>query len=150
MEQIVGILRSLGINQTLFIQIPIFLTILLFLWLFVFKPYFQAYLSRQGQTTGNQDEADALIARTRELERTYQDKARDLSQDIRSVFDREKIEAQQEHERILLASKDAAKVFLDNAKSKIQEEYNRSREELLKESPEIGRAITAQLLSRNN
>jgi F0F1-type ATP synthase membrane subunit b/b' len=149
MEALSGIVRSLGIDYTLFIQLPIFLIVLFSLWFILFKPYFEASLQRRAQTTGNQDEAESISAKTRELETLYQRKARGSNMDIKALYDRERLEAQQEHERILLESKDRARVFLENAKTRVQEEYNRAREELLKESPALGKTIANRLLSKD-
>lgn len=149
MEALSGIIRSLGIDYTLFIQLPIFLVILFSLWFIVFKPYFETHLERLSQTTGNQDEAEALIAKTRELETIYQRKARGANLDIKTIFDREKLEAHQEQERLLIEAKEKSRLFIENAKTRVQEEYNRAREELLKESPSLGKAIASRLLSKD-
>lgn len=148
MEALTGIIRDLGVDYTLFIQLPIFLVILITLWFVLFKPYFAAYEERQNQTIGSQDEADALVAKTRELEIIYQRKARGANMDVKAIFDKERIEGQQEHERILLDAKDRARVITDTSKTRVQEEYNRAREELLKESSGIGKAIASRLLSK--
>ena len=148
MDAVLGILPALGVNNTIAYQFIIFMAVLLFLWHFTFKPYFEAYNQRQSQTTGNQEEAEQIAAKTRELENIYQRQARGLNTDIKSVFDKRRLEAQKEHEKLVVEAKDKAKEILDGARSTIEGEYNRAREELLKESPTIGKSIASRLISK--
>lgn len=150
MEALTGIVQALGINSTLFVQLGLFLVVLLFLWGVVFNPYFAAFNERQSQTLGNQDEAESLAAKTRELEAIYQRKARGANMDIKSIFDKQRLSAQEEHERILLEAKDRSRNLIDSAKTQVQEEYNRAREELLKESGNFGREIADRLVAKEN
>ena len=143
------ILGGLGVDYTIWYQLGLFIFVLVFLGKFTFEPYLDAFNERATMTTGNQDEAQEIAAKTRELETVYQRQARGLNTDIKSVFDKRRLEAQKEHERIVVDAKDKAKGILDTARSQIQDEYNRAREELLKESPVIGKSIAARLLSKD-
>ena len=147
-NEIGGIFGGLGVDSTIWVQLGLFLFILTFLWKVTFEPYLAAFDERQNQTEGNQDEAEQIAAQTRELENIYQRNARGLNTDIKSVFDRRRLEAQKEHERLVVEAKDKAKGILDSARSTIESEYNRAREELLKESPAIGKSIASRLLSK--
>ena len=89
-----------------------------------------------------------MAAETEKLEEQYQDQARDLNTEIKSVFDKRRQEAHKEHEQIIVAAKAKAKTTLDKARSTIEGEYNKAREELLKDSPEIGKSIASRLLSK--
>ena len=135
-------------DYTIWVQLGLFLFALGFLSKVVFNPYLAAYNERQNQTTGNQDEAEQIAAKTRELETIYQRQARNLNTDIKSVFDKERLAAQKEHEKIVVEAKDKAKATLDKARTTIEGEYNRAREELLKESPTLGKSIASRLLSK--
>ncbi len=148
MSTITGILQSLGINSTLFIQLGVFLIVFAFIWALAFGPYFKAFLIREENTTGNQEEASQLIAKTRELEGVYQHKAREMNTDIKAIFDEERLAGQKQHERIMLDAKDKAKAAMDKTKAAILEQYNRAREELIKEAPALGKSIAARLLSK--
>lgn len=150
MKDLLAILTGLGVDYTLYIQLGLFLFVLLYLWFVTFTPYMKAYSERIQQTTGSQGEAEEISAKVRELESAYQRKARGLNTDIKSVFDKQRLEAQKEHERIIVDAKDRAKEILERARNQIQDEYNRAREELLKESPVIGQNIAARLLSKEH
>ena len=148
MDKVLGILQSLGVNSSIWTQMGIFFFVFLFLKFFVFEAYLKAYLERQNQTTGSQDEAEKVHAKARELETIYQRKARNLNAEIKAAFDQEKLKAQQEHERILIEAKDKAKSAIDGARSVIQQEYMRAREELLKETRNMGDAMASRLMTK--
>jgi F0F1-type ATP synthase membrane subunit b/b' len=149
MDALIGILQSLGVNNTVWVQIALFAVVVLFIKNFVFNPYMMAFEERLAQTTGSQDEAEKVIAATRELESNYQRLARTLNLEIKSAYDKEKAKAQAEHERIVLAARDNANEQITGAKKLINEEYMRAREELLKETSMLGDAMVAQLVAKD-
>jgi F0F1-type ATP synthase membrane subunit b/b' len=113
-----------------------------------FKPYFRAFEERQKRTQGNEQQAEKLVAQAREMEAMFQRKARALNMEIKAIYDQERAAAHKEHERIIVDAKDKAKAIVDRARAKIQEEYNKAREELFKEAPAVGRSIAEQLLNK--
>lgn len=148
MNAVLNIITALGIDTSLWYQLTIFIFTFVFVRQFIFAPYFKAYEGRQGQTVGYQKKAEQIFAQTRELEMHYQRKARGLTAEIQSIYDKAKSEAAKEQERIQQEASERARVALEKARSQIQEQYNRAREELIKQAPEIGAAMTAQLLSK--
>ena len=60
MDTVVGILSSLGVNNTFFIQLVLFMIVFLFLWKVGFTPYFEAFELREEKTKGSEDFANKL------------------------------------------------------------------------------------------
>jgi len=147
MDTLTSIISSLGINATLFIQLGIFVVVFAFLKTVVFTPYFNAYEERQKKTQGNQQQADQLWAHTREIEAQYQRKARSLNTDVKAIFDKARLEAALEQEKIYSEAREKAKSTVDKAREVVQGELNRAREDLIKEAPELARGIKERLLS---
>jgi F0F1-type ATP synthase membrane subunit b/b' len=148
MDAILNLLISLGVDTTLWFQLATFLITFVAVRQLIFVPYFQAFLGRQGQTHGFQEKAEQLFAQTRELEINYQQKARGLTAEIQSIYDKARGEALKEQERIHAEASEKARLTIERAREKIREEYNKAREELIKQAPEISTAITAQLISK--
>ena len=146
MAAAMNIIAALGINATLWLQLGIFLVVYGFLRKVVFSPYFKAYESRQGQTQGNQEHAEKLFSQTRELQTLYQRKARSLNADIKTIYDKARLEAAREQEKLQNDGREKAKKILDQSRTKIQEQYSHAREELIKHAPNLGHSMTEKLL----
>jgi F0F1-type ATP synthase membrane subunit b/b' len=148
MDTVLGIFNSLGVNSTIWIQLGIFLVAYALVYLLIAKPYYAAFLERQGKTQGNQDLADTLTAQSRELEAAFQRKARSLNLDIKDVYDKARSEATREQDKITTMAREKAKAYIDQARSELTIESNRAREALIKEAPLVGQAIADRLLAK--
>jgi F-type H+-transporting ATPase subunit b len=148
MAELTKILISLGINQTLWVQLGVFVVVFVIVNQFVFKPYFRAFLERQAQTTGSQDQAEQILTQTRELEALYQRKMRGLAADIKEVFDRARSEAASKQEKLNSEAREQAKNTIESGRRQIEIEYNKAREELLKETDGLSRDIAGKLISK--
>jgi F0F1-type ATP synthase membrane subunit b/b' len=148
MDAVLNIIQALGIDRTLFIQLPIFLVMLFSIKAIAFNKYYECFEEREKQTVGGQEEALEFLKKTEELETTYQQKARALNTEIKGIFDARRLDAQKEHERIIVEAKDRVRSAVESGKSQIQGEFNKAREELLRDSKTIGRAIADRMLSR--
>lgn len=147
MVAVLNIITALGIDSSLWVQLIIFIGTFLMLKQIVFAPYFAAYEARQGQTKGYQDKAEEVFAQTRELEMHYQRKARGLAAEIKAIYASAKQQVTTEQEKIQMTAEQNAKKMLELSRTQLLEEFNRVRDELSKQAPEIGQAITAQLIS---
>jgi F0F1-type ATP synthase membrane subunit b/b' len=148
MNAITGIITALGIDSTLFVQLGVFALVFLVLKYVAFDAYFAAFTERQKRTEGNQIHADKLLAQTRELETLYQRKARELNADVKAIFDRARLEATLEQEKIFSEAREKSKATVDRAREHIQGEINRAREDLLKEAPVLARSIAERLMNQ--
>lgn len=148
MNTLLGILTSLGVDDTFFMQLVLFMFILIFVWQVAFVPYFKAFQVREEKTTGSQEAAEDLTKNTERLERDYQYQARALNDEIRAKFDQQKSAANKEQEAIIAEARENAKNQAAQAREKIQSEYNRAREELFAETKTLGEAIANRLTQR--
>ena len=148
MEAVVNIIQALGVNQTIWVQLGLFFVSYLFLSRIVLEPYYKAFSEREAKTVGGRERAEKVYAQTRELENLFQRKARALNSELKEIFDKAKVQAQTEQEKINEEARNRAKESISKAKEKIQDEVNRAREDLLKYAPEISQAISVNLLSR--
>ena len=146
MSTVIDILRQLGVNETLFFQLAIFIAVFSVLHALVFKPYFGAYEKRKGATQGNTNVAEKLVGQTRELEAKYQNKARELSTEIKAIYEKARLEGLVEQDKIIAEARESTQRILEKAHIHIQEEATLAREKLNRETPEIGAAIADRLL----
>lgn len=148
MDTILNILASLGVNSTIWIQLAIFVVTFIVLKEVVFKPYFAKFEIRQERTKGGIEKSAELIEQTKELETKYQSTMRLLNTEIKEIFDTSRAEANKEQEKIIIEARAASKITQDNFRIKLQNEVNKAREELIKQTPTIGQSISDSLLPR--
>lgn len=145
---ILGILTSLGINESVWPLMGLFLIALLALSNLVFKPYLAAYTERENRTAGGESTADQYLQEARELQAEYEAKAKELNREMRTIFDQIKAQALKDQEARLLT---AHQQFEDNVKKsreKVDVEYRNAQESLSSEVPTLSREIVAKLLGR--
>ncbi|MEK6555539.1 MAG: hypothetical protein AABZ31_09890 [Bdellovibrionota bacterium] len=150
MNSVLGIFTSLGVNSTIWIQLGIFLVAYVLFTTIVVKPYYKAFQERQSKTVGSEEAAETLTDQTRELEAAFQRKARELNLDIKDIYDQAKTEAAREQLKIQTESREKSKAQLEAARAKLKDEYNRAREELIKEAPQVGQLIKERLLAKEH
>jgi F0F1-type ATP synthase membrane subunit b/b' len=148
MEAVLSIISALKIDSTLWVQLGLFGVTYILLYYIAFKPYFKAFEGRQGLTEGNQVKAEQIFAQTRELEALYQRKLRGLNADLKDIYDKARLAALKEQERVQAEARESARLLLDKARQQIQEQVGRAREEIVKETPQVSRAITERLLPK--
>ena len=146
MNNILSIIHSLGINDSLFVQMAIFVFVYLMLQTIVFRPYHRAHQRRKAATIGNNETANQLIEKARKLEDAYQGKARAISAKIASIYEKERLEATAEQDKIFSESREQIQRILEKARLHVQEETALARERLSREAPQIGAAIADRLL----
>lgn len=149
MTEIMGILAALKIDHTLFYQFTIFAVSFFIIRHLGFSPYVKALHAREEKTKGNQSQAEQIYVQTRELEMIYQRKARALTADIKSIYDNARAEGLTEQDRIIAEAKNRTKLSIESAREKIQEEFNKAREDLIKDAPLIGKTISEKLVGRS-
>jgi F0F1-type ATP synthase membrane subunit b/b' len=71
-----------------------------------------------------------------------------LNSDIKAIYDKARTTASKEQEKIQAEARETARATVDKARARIQEQTNQAREDLLKETPQISRAISERLLPK--
>ena len=135
------ILSQLGANYTAFIQFIIFIIAITFLTIYVFNPYFKAYDERMKRTKG----ADAVAAETatdaKNMALIYQSKAREISDKIKTVFDKKRTEAGQAGSEILNRAKAEAEKLTTSARNEIQLQKNQAQGQIKTLTTEISEQL---------
>ena len=143
-----AILQSIGLNQTLFIQFAIFLVTYLFVSRVLFKPYNKAYEERVRKTEGNQNLAEQAIEETKTLELEYEQKARSINKEFKSIYDASKTAALHEYDRLVSEARESAKKTIEANRKKISNELEKAKNDLAKEIPTVSQTIVSKLIGK--
>jgi F0F1-type ATP synthase membrane subunit b/b' len=142
------ILKSLGVNSTLWIHLVCFLVSYVSFSQLVLKPYMAALREREKRTLGNEEAAVRLIEEAHELHEHYETKARALSSQIKGFYDQSRSEALKEYDRLVTTARDEAGKILDESRGKIATQIQGARQMLSAEVPAVGAAIAAKLAGK--
>ncbi len=141
MSQVIEILTSLGINQTVFMQFGVFFVAYIAMSRIAFKPYLEKHNERLRRTVGSQEEAESLISLAEEREAAYKLEARKLNSEIRSIFSNASSRAKQESETLLREAQELAEKEAQKAQKQLEQAIKETREELERHIPEISTNI---------
>jgi F0F1-type ATP synthase membrane subunit b/b' len=148
MNEVLKILISLGLNETVYAQFAIFILTFLFLKLLVFNPYLNAYLERRKRTVGSQDVAKEILADISAREAQYSKEAKDINHKIKVIFDEKRTLAQKETSSILAQAQVQAQEKLTKGKKELSETYAQAKEQIKTFIPDLGQTIKQRLLDR--
>lgn len=148
MSAILNILRSLGLNETVYPQFAIFIVLFLFLRYLVFNPYLKAYEERRRRTVGSQDVAKEILADIAVREEQYSKEAKDINARIKVIFDEKRTLASKETNAIIAEAQTVAQEKLNKGKKELNDTYSKAKEQLKTFVPELGQTIKQRLLDR--
>ena len=143
-----AVLEQLGINQTVFIQFFIFLIAFVALSQLVFTPYAKAFEHREEKTKGGEELAIELQRQSVELISKYEIRARQVSGEIKTIFDSYRDQANKECEAIVSKARAESQKIIEEARARMVVESTEAAEKLRSELPKISAAITAKLLAK--
>lgn len=141
MSQVIEILKSLGIDSSVYFQFAIFFIAYFVMSNVVFKPYLKAYNERQRRTVGGQAEAENLLKEAAEKEESYKLEAKRLNSKIREIFNVINGKAKKEVEQILVEAKSQANLQSDQARSDLELSVSEARKEMENHIPTISENI---------
>ena len=144
-----AILRSLGVDETLFIHLICFLISYVALTELLLKPYYAAYLEREKRTVGSEEAAVRLTEEATDLQNQYALKARELNAEAKGYYDRARQEASKKSEAIIFAARDEASKSLQENRQRISEEVQKAKKILANEIPTVGAAIASKLAGKD-
>lgn len=148
MDVLLGILKDVGVNQTIWCQFSIFIFTYIVLFFLLFRPYHRALVEREKRTQGGSDLAQKLQEDTQKLETVYSQKARELSEQQKRIYDRARKEMQEEQASILQTARDQAKILVDKNRLALATEVQKIRSEISNLTPAISETIVERLLTR--
>jgi len=144
----VQILYDLGVNQTFWIQLAYFLISYFFVSQFLIKPYKANLEFRKKNTGGSLTHASTLNVETEKLMIQYQEKAKAQNATAQTVFEKLRLEAQGEEERLIGSSRKKGNEIIDQTKKKVITELSLARDQLKAQVPLISELIASRVLGR--
>ena len=138
----------INVNFTLFIQLINFLILLLLLNSLLYKPVLAKIREREAKIKGDRDKASQLDAEVMEQEKKHQD----ALIEARQVAGKEKAEllaeAKKSEADILEKARIEAARIVDEMKSSIQDESEKTRAALKGEMAPLAQSISEKILGR--
>jgi len=141
-----AILNQLGINHTTFFCFLIFVVTFFFLKEVLFRPYFVAFEERENRTKGGENKAKDLLTKTELAKQQFEDEARDLNAEIKSIFDESRGLAAKEYEKVVYDARKTAEQFVEEVKAKIGTEVKKAQDQMKLEIPGVALTITKKML----
>jgi F0F1-type ATP synthase membrane subunit b/b' len=142
------LLKSLGVDSTLWIQLVCFLVSYLAFSNLILKPYAAALAEREKRTIGSEEAAVRLLENATDLESEYEVKARSLHSKIKSVYDQSRSEAGKECDRRTQLARAEATEALERSRAEISNQIVAARKALSSEVPAIGAVIASKLAGK--
>ena len=143
-----NILDQLGLNQTYFYQLFIFVFALIILSLFVFKDYVELLKRRNFMTRGSEDLAVEFQKNATELHQEYETKARQVSGEIKTIFDSHRNEANIEYQNIISRAKSESTAAIEETRRRVSSEFADAAGKITQEAPVLAQTIMAKLLAK--
>ncbi len=143
------LLAQLGVNNTLAYQLVMFLVVFVVLKYVLFEPYFAAFNERKDRTLGKTELAERFIADAHALEQTYGQRAQEMNDRYREVYDKTRTEAMHEYDRVIGEARARTKQMIEESAQKIAREMAAARVQLSQEVSTIARLINTKLIGKD-
>lgn len=142
------ILASLGVDHTFFVQFLIASFAFSVLIWGVFTPYNNALTERESRTIGGEAVADDLLKQTQDLRARFEQRARAISGEIKSIFDAQRSEGQKDYDKISLDARTQAQALVESTRKSVAAQITDAQGKLRSEVPALSQAIVSKLLSK--
>jgi len=149
MDIVVSLLRSLGVNSTIWFQLGCFVVAYLAVTQLVFKPYLRAHGERQKRTVGGEENAAKTVEEIGLLQGQYESKVRSLNNEIRGIYDASRAEAGKRYEETMSAARKQADATLETNRTQIATQVEVAERALKAEVPTMGIAIASRLAGKD-
>ena len=148
MEALTGILNTLKINQTIWIQLGCFLISYLALSNLIFKPYYKVFVKRKESTFGGEELAEKTTQEASALKERYEHRAQEINIEFKTIFEQQRSEATKESSHKLAEARKTAQSLSESVRQRINKEVGRAQVELNKEVPAVSAAIASKLIGK--
>lgn len=145
-----AILHALGVDVTFLYQFVIAAFAFFALSAIAFGPYMQALEEREKRTTGGEAAAENTQKEAIELRGHYEQKARELAGEIKTIFDSYRVEANKEYESIIQKARAQANSLLAQTRDRVTAQILDETKKLKEQTPQISQAMVNQLLSKKS
>jgi F-type H+-transporting ATPase subunit b len=143
-----AVLKALGIDNTLWIHLACFLVSYAAITMLIIKPYLAALHEREKRTVGGEETATRLIEEATAIHTQYEQKARHINDEIKSVYDQSRMLANKESDRLLTEARENSDAILEQARAEIGREVQGARKILSSEIPAVSSAIASKLAGK--
>lgn len=140
------ILVQLGANKTAFIQFGIFIISISFLTVFVYGPFFKAYDKRLQQTKGADQVANETQEETKKLESIFQNRAREINNKIKDIFEGAKKNSSETAQSILNSAKTKVTDSTEGARKEISTQRQLAEKDAATVSQQIAAEISKKIM----
>ncbi|PIU00547.1 MAG: hypothetical protein COT74_04145 [Bdellovibrionales bacterium CG10_big_fil_rev_8_21_14_0_10_45_34] len=142
-----SILKTLGIDSTLWIQLASFLVGFLSLYYLIFKPYMKALLSWESQTVGGEDTANSVEAKAVEVELAFAQTSLKVRQKINEIFEEKRKEGLVKQTEILTKARAEANAKAELFKTDLTVSVQKVQKELDQAIPQLTEQICNHLMN---
>lgn len=143
-----ALLKSLGIDSTLWIHVVCFAVAYLSISNLIFKPYMKALTEREKRTIGGEEQAALLLSEAEAINTEYETKAKAVSSSIRAEYEVNRQAALKESETLLAAARSEASQLLEKSRATIATEISAAKSKLSSEVPAITAAIASKMAGK--
>lgn len=143
-----AVLQQLGLNSSVIIQFAIFVLTLFVLSQVAFGPYLKAQQERELRTKGGEDLASELLKKSDELKATYENKARQVNGEIKTIFDEYRDQANKESGDLVAKARIESQKLVEEARRQVALEISEATAKLKNEVSSVSNAITKKLVAK--
>ena len=144
-----NIIEQLGVNHTYIYQRFIFIFALIILSQFVFKDFLKLIDDRDEKTKGSETAAVEVQKRAADLSARYESRAREVSGEIKTIFDSYREDAGAEYQNIVGKAKIESQKIIEETRMKVSVEVAEAAKKLQQEVPQIAQTMVQKLLSKS-
>lgn len=140
--------QALGVDSTILYQF-IFAAFSFFaLSSLVFKPYTDALLEREHRTVGGESEAVELTKQAADLRSVYENKAREINSQMKTIYDSYRLESAREVEALISKARAESQKVIEETRAKVSVQVAEASHKMKEEIPALAQAISTRLLSK--
>ena len=148
MEALVGVLNTLKINHTIWIQLGCFMVAYVALSNLIFKPYFKVIEKRRESTSGGEELAEKMVREAAAIKDQYETRAQEINAEFKAIYEQQRSAATKEYSQKLSVARAAAQQLGEQSRAQIGKEVGRVQAELTKEIPAVSAAIASRLIGK--
>lgn len=141
------VLQSLGVNSTIFFQFVIFTLTFIAMMEIAFKAFAETHEAREKNTKGSLDNVSKLQTDAQGLMKQYEDEARSVTSEIRTIFDKQRDLARKEADSFVTVARADAGQLIAVTRQKVETQVREATVKAKEEIPTIAQALVKKLLA---
>lgn len=148
MDAILGILNTLKLDNTIWIQFGCFTVAYLAMSQLLFKPYYQAYVKRKERTVGGEENAEQMLQEAAVITENYENRLREINGEYKTIYDQEKTEAQRAFNAKVAEARKEAEAMTEQVREKISAQVKEAQKDVEKEISSVSAAMASHLIGK--